>query len=151
MDKVIGDVLAMPPPNIDNPSKGDLWGMLQAGRAVRKLGNKDMYRLLRWGPMAVADLAAEWFETDLLRAAVAARGIHGTFAGPWSAGTSVGLLLQAALDGQASLPSATFRGGVGAVSQALASAARAAGAEIRTGAAVTHIRVEEDRTVAVGL
>ena len=89
LGKVIGKALALAPPNIDNPSSGDLWGMLNTGRAVRKLGRRDMYRLLRWGPMAVADLVAEYFETDLVRATIAARGIFGTFLGPWSAGSSL--------------------------------------------------------------
>ena len=80
--KVIGEALALAPPNIDHPNRGDLWGMLQTGRSIRNLGKKDMYRLLRWGPMAVADLVAEYFETELLRATIAARGIFGTFLGP---------------------------------------------------------------------
>src|SRR2546425_7458381 len=77
MGKVIGKALTLAPPNIDDPSRGDLWGMLKTGRSIRNLGKKDMYRLLRWGPMAVADLVAEYFETDLLRATIAARGIFG--------------------------------------------------------------------------
>src|SRR5678816_952022 len=97
---------------------------------------KDEYRLLRWGPMAVADLVGEWFETELLRAVVAARGIHGAFAGPWSAGTSLGLLWQAAHDGSAIGSASYARGGMGALSDALARAAMAAGAEIRTNANV---------------
>ena len=92
MGRVIGKALALAPPDIDHPSSGDLWGMLNTGRAIRKLGKKDMYRLLRWGPMAVADLVAEYFETELLRATIAARGIFGTFLGPWSAGSSLVLL-----------------------------------------------------------
>jgi phytoene dehydrogenase-like protein len=59
--KVIAEALALTPPDIDSPSKGDLWGMLQTGRGIRNLGKKDMYRLLRWGPMAVADLVSEYF------------------------------------------------------------------------------------------
>ena len=55
-------------------------------------------RVLRWGPMAVADFVAEFFETDLLRAAVAARGIFGAAMGPWSAGSTALLLLRAASD-----------------------------------------------------
>src|SRR5438093_11805870 len=98
MGKVIAEALALAPPNIDNPSRGDLWGMLQTGRAIRKLGRKDMYRLLRWGPMAIADLFAEFFETELLRATIAARGIFGTFFGPWSAGTCLVLLIRSAGD-----------------------------------------------------
>ncbi len=65
MGSVIANALKMTPPDIDSPSRTDLWGMLQTGRALRKLGKKDLYRLLRWGPMAVADLVAEYFETDL--------------------------------------------------------------------------------------
>jgi len=83
--KVIADALATTPPDIDDPSRSDLWSMLKTGRAIRKLGKKDMFRLLRWGPMAVADLASEYFETELLRAVIAARGVFGTFLGPWSA------------------------------------------------------------------
>src|ERR1019366_2654465 len=84
--KVIGDALATTPPDIDSPSRGDLWSMLKTGRAVRKLGRKDMFRLLRWGPMAVADLASEYFETELLRAVIAApRGV-GSFFFSWAAG-----------------------------------------------------------------
>src|SRR5260370_29105694 len=86
----------MTPPDIDKLSKGELWDLGKLGLAIRGLGKKDEYRLLRYGPMAVADLAAEWFENEPLRAIVAARGIFGAFAGPWSAGTSVALLLQAA-------------------------------------------------------
>ena len=56
----------------------------------------DAYRLLRWGPMAVADLVGECFETEQLRAAVAADGIFGTRFGPWSAGSGLVLLLRAA-------------------------------------------------------
>src|SRR5579864_746060 len=96
--KVIADALATTPPDIDDPSRSDLWSMLKTGRAIRKLGKKDMFRLLRWGPMAVADLAAEYFETELLRAVIAARGVFGTFLGPWSAGSALVLLIRAAGD-----------------------------------------------------
>ena len=143
MGRVIGEALATPPPNIDHPSSGDLWGMLKTGRAIRNLGKKDMYRLLRWGPMAVADLAAEYFETELLRAVVAARGLFGTFLGPWSAGSALVLLIRAAGDAHP-VGSAFFAaGGMGALTQAMASAAQAAGAEIRSGAEVIEIRVKD--------
>ena len=88
----------MTPPSIDAPSTGELWELLKTGRKFRALGKKESFALLRWGPMAVADLVAEWFETDLLQASVAARAIHGTAMGPWSAGTGAVLLLGAAID-----------------------------------------------------
>ena len=141
VSKVIGEALALAPPNIDHPSKGDLWGMLQTGRSIRKLGKKDMYRLLRWGPMAVADLVAEYFDTELLRATIAARGIFGTFFGPWSAGSSLVLLMRAAADSHAAGSACFAEGGMGAVTQAMAAAAQEVGTEIRTGAEVIEISV----------
>jgi phytoene dehydrogenase-like protein len=137
--RVLAPLLTMTPPSIDQPSKGDVWQLGKIGLAFRGLGKKDEYRLLRWGPMAVADLVAEWFATELLRATVAARGIHGAFAGPWSAGTSLGLLWQAAMDGSAIGPSTSVKGGMSALAQALADAARSAGVEIRTWADVAQI------------
>ena len=149
MGRVIGEALTLAPPNIDDPSKGDLWGMLQTGRALRKLGKKDLYRLLRWGPMAVADLAAEYFETELLRGTIAARGIFGTFLGPWSAGSSLVLLIRAAGDSHPAGSSQFAAGGIGSITAAMASAAKAAGAEIRTGADVIEIRVKDGVTTGV--
>src|SRR5918998_4287934 len=141
--RVLAPLLARTPPSVDRPTAGDLWHLGKLGKDFRGLGKRDAYRLLRWGPMAVADLAAEWFETELLRAVVAARGIYGAFAGPWSAGTSVPLLMQAAFGGSAVAPASFVRGGMGALTQALASAAKAAGAEVRTNAAVARINVED--------
>jgi phytoene dehydrogenase-like protein len=146
---VIADALKLPPPNIDDPSRSDLWGMLQTGRSLRKLGKKDMYRLLRWGPMAVADLAAEFFETELLRGTVAARGIFGTAMGPWSAGSSLVLLIRAAGDPHPAGSANFALGGIGAVTQAMTKATQEAGAEIRTDADVKEIRVKDG--VATGV
>lgn len=137
--RVLTPLIAMTPPSIDQPTKTDLWHLGKVGLAFRGLGKKDEYRLLRWAPMAVADLVAEWFETELLRATFAARGIHGAFAGPWSAGTSLGLLWQAAMDGSPMLPASYAKGGMGGLSAALANAAKAAGVEIRTPAHVSRI------------
>jgi phytoene dehydrogenase-like protein len=149
--KVIGDALALAPPNIDHPNRGDLWGMLQTGRSIRNLGKKDMYRLLRWGPMAVADLVAEYFDTELLRATIAARGIFGTFLGPWSAGTSLVLLIRGAGDPHPAGSSYFAQGGMGAIAEAMASAATQAGAEIRSGAEVIEIRVKDGAATSVVL
>src|SRR5271157_5293046 len=120
ISKVIAEALATTPPDIDHPSSGDLWSMLKTGRAIRNLGKKDMYRALRWGPMAVADLASEFFETEPLRATIAARGVFGTFLGPWSAGTALVLLLRAAADPNPAGNSQSAVGGAGAITQAMA-------------------------------
>ncbi|HEY6766453.1 MAG TPA: NAD(P)/FAD-dependent oxidoreductase [Candidatus Sulfotelmatobacter sp.] len=151
MGKVIGEALATTPPDIDHPSGADIWSMLKTGRAIRNLGKRDMYRLLRWGPMAVADLVAEYFETELLRAVIAARGVFGTFLGPWSAGSSLVLLIRAAGDSHPAGSGFFAAGGMGALTTAMASAAQAAGAEIRVAAEVIEIRVKNGAATGVVL
>lgn len=147
----LAELLEMTPPSIDAPSTGELWELLKTGRKFRALGKKESFALLRWGPMAVADLVAEWFETDLLQASVAARAIHGTALGPWSAGTGAILLLAAATDPAPGGSSVTAVGGPGAVTRAMADAARETGAEIRTGAEVRRILVKNSRVSGVVL
>jgi len=149
ISKVIAEALATTPPDIDHPSGGDLWSMLKTGRALRNLGRRDMYRVLRWGPMAVADLVAEYFETELLRAVIAARGIFGTFLGPWSAGSALQLLIRAAGDSHPAGSAFFAAGGMGAITQAMASAAKAVGVEIRTGVEIIEIRVKDGMATGV--
>ncbi|MCU1269639.1 MAG: amine oxidase [Acidobacteriaceae bacterium] len=149
--RVISKALALTPPEIARPSKGDLFGLLQLGRSVRGLGKKSTYDLLRWAPMAVADIVSEFFDTDLLRATIAARGIFGTFLGPWSAGTSLVLLLRAAGDSNPAGSNFFATGGIGAMTQAMAKAAQQAGAEIRAGAEVAEIKIKNGTAQGVVL
>jgi phytoene dehydrogenase-like protein len=149
--EIVAQLLTLTPPEIDKPSKEDIWKLLKVGRKVRGLGKKEMMRLIRWGPMAVADFVAEFFETDLLRAAIAARGIFGAAMGPWSAGSTALLLLRAGTDPYPVGNSASPRGGMGALTAAMAAAAKEAGAEIRTGAEVKQILVKNGRATGVAL
>jgi len=141
-------VMSNAPPDIERPSSNDLWSMLMMGRRFRGLGRKDAYRLLRWAPMSAADFVSEWFESEPLRAAIAAGGIFGTAMGPRSAGSTAVLLLRmSAGDGRPRL----VRGGLGAFASALAAAARAAGVSIRVDAGVDRIDVRNRRAVGVTL
>ena len=141
---VLGELVSITPPAIDSPSPEDFWNLFKAGRSVRRLGKHGIFDLLRWGPMAVADFVSEFFETDLLRAVIAARGIFGTalaFLGPLLP-TAV-LLLRAAADSHPVGSAAFPRGGLGSLTRALADAARKAGVEIRTNSEVQHIRAKD--------
>ena len=145
---VVGALLESAPPDIDARNPRDLWALLQTGRKFRALGKRDAYQLLRWVPMPVADLTQEWFDSDLLRAVVAAPGLSGTKLGPRSAGSSLVMLLHEAHYRRAG-GVVRARGGPGALTRAMAAAARGAGAEIRTGARVERILVEHDRVTGV--
>lgn len=116
---------------------------------ARRLGRRAVLELLRWLPMPIADWAADWFQAEPARVALAATGVWATSAGPYSPGTTARLLLQATIGGDL-LPAVWVpRGGLGAVSRALAQAAQQAGAEIRTAARVERIAVEQERVSAV--
>ena len=151
LGSVLAGLLESTPPSLDSPTAGEMWQLLKTGRRFRALGKKDAFRMLRWGPMAAADLVGEWFETDLLQGAIAARGIFGTAQGPWSAGTGAVLLLNAAIDPAPGGSGIVVKGGPGALTRAMADAAREAGAEIRTGAAVSRIDVRDGRVAGVQL
>src|SRR5262249_12850021 len=148
---VLRAVIAAPPPSIDDPAAGDLLELLKTGRAFRALGKADAYRLIRWMPMAVADLAGEGFESEPLRAAIAAGGILGSFLGPWSGGRAAVLLMLAAREGHPVGAGWSAAGGPGALADALAAAARQAGVEIRTGVEAARIDVAAGAATGVTL
>jgi len=143
ISEVLAQLVSITPPAIDKPTPEDFWNLFKTGRGVRGLGKAGIFNLFRWSPMAVADFVAEFFETELLRAVIAARGIFGNALGPWSAGSTAVLLLRAAADphpvGSAAFP----RGGLGSFTRALAESAKQAGAEIRTDANVEQIRLKD--------
>ncbi len=148
---VLDQLVSITPPAIDKPTPEDLWNLFKTGRNVRMLRKKGIFDLLRWGPMAVADFVAEFFETELIRAVIAARGIFGTALGPWSAGSTAVLLMRAASDTHPVGTAAFPRGGLGNFTRALAESAKQAGAEIRTDAEVHHIRVNDGAVTGVVL
>jgi phytoene dehydrogenase-like protein len=145
----LGDQIA---PDVGTPGLRDALTGLRLGRAYRGLGRDRGRTILRVLAMAVADFAGESFEDDALRAVIAWRGVRHTAMGPWSAGTTKVLLDDtAASDGGASGETVYARGGPGALSAALASAARAAGAEVRTDAEVVAVTSRDGRVTGVVL
>jgi len=145
---VVASLLQSPPPDIDRPAARDLWNLLKTGRRFRALERRSRYRLLRWGPMPVADLAREWFQSELVCASLAGPAVSGTMLGPRSAGSGLVLLLHEATR-QLAGGAWRARGGPGALTTAMAAAAGAAGAEIRTSARVEQIVVANDRVSGV--
>lgn len=149
MATVLSTTFSVPPPEIDTPSATDLWNLLKTGRAFRSLERLDEFRFLRWLPMPIADLTGEWFETDLLRAAIAGPALSGTMLGPRSAGSSLVFFLREAHRRLSGGASGSVRGGPGALTRAMAKAATEAGAEIRTNSPVERILTRHERVVGV--
>ncbi len=126
--------------------------LLSIARRFRALDAGDRYNQIQLMTMSAADFLDQWFETDVLKATMAASGIIGTFLGVRSPGTAYVLLhhYMGEIDG-AFRSWGLARGGTGAVSQAVAAAAIEAGAEIRTGAGVDRITIANGRASGVVL
>ena len=140
------------PPDVKAPGIADALTGLKLGRTFRGLGRADSRTILRVLPMAIADLVAEAFETDAVRAALAWRGVRYCSVGPWSAGTAAILLMDSAgNDGGAAGETVFARGGPGALADALLAAAQAADTEVRTGAEVIAISSRDGRATGVVL
>ena len=149
---ILAHLARVTPPDLRRVGSGDALAALRLGNAGRRAGRTEMQQLIRTLPMAVADLVEDTFELEPLRAVIAARGIQYVAMGPRSAGTANVLLTDSAgNDGGAAGQAVFARGGPGAVAAAFASAARAAGVEIRTNAAVTRITSDDGRVTGVVL
>jgi len=148
---LIGSLFITAPPSVDSPSARDVFALMHALGDFRSLPKDDQWRLLRWGPMAVADLVAESIDTELLRATVAADGIFGAMLGPWSAGSGLQLLLSSANRALEWPAGRLVNGGPIAFARALEAAAVRFGVEIRTGCRVSKIDVGDDRATGVTL
>jgi phytoene dehydrogenase-like protein len=132
---VVGGLARVEPPDLPDVGLRDVLAMRPLAGPIRALGRKHVNDLLRVLPMPVADLLDEWFESDVLKGVIAANGVRDLTWGPKEAGTAYALLYNWALaDGGLLRSAGVIRGGIGALSQALASSARSFGAEIRTGA-----------------
>jgi len=126
--------------------------LLGLGLRVRRLGRFHMRELLRIIGMNLYDLLDEYFENRQLKGAVAMDGLLGSEWGARSMGSVLTYLYRVTgYQRNGGKGIALPRGGMGAVTQALSGAARAAGAEIRVGARVSQIRVENDRAAGVEL
>ena len=152
MARAVKPLLAMAPPDPTAISVRELLGMKRLAEHFRGLGAKRFSTLTKLLTMSSADFLDEWFETEALKATKSASGIIGTLLGPRSPGTAYVLLhhYMGELDG-------VFRawgfakGGNGSVSAAIASAAQAAGAEIRCSSPVERILVSGSRAKGVVL
>ena len=111
-----------------------------------------IYETIRFYTMSVAEYLEEYFENDVVKAALSGSGIIGTGLGPYSPGTAYVLLHHYMGEVDGSIGSWGFaRGGMGSVSNALAGAFQEHDGEIKTNAEVKQILVKNGRSVGVVL
>ena len=116
---------------------------------LRRLGGKDMFRVMRSLSMSAIEFTEEWFESEPLKAAIGALAVHNVTLGSMSAGG--GLVLIHHWLNRGGLAHRPVPGGTGAVADALVAALRAHGGELRTAAPVAQILVDRQRVTGVRL
>jgi len=149
---VVESLLLVTPPELPPRSPGDFIEYLKLLARFRKLGAREIAGLVKIFTQSAADLLDEWFESPEIKVTLATDGVIGANGGPRSAGTAY-ILMHHCMGGVAGKRGlwGFVRGGMGAVSEAIAASARADGAEIRVNAVVKKILVREGRAHGVVL
>src|SRR3989475_7206097 len=152
MGRFVKPILSMTAPVPTSLALKGLRDLLSIARRFQRLPAEDKYNQVQLMTMSAADFLDQWFETDVLKATMSASGIIGTLLGVRSPGTAYVLLhhYMGEIDG-AFRSWGLVRGGTGAISNAIAEAAREAGAEIRTEAPTARISVANGQATGVVL
>jgi len=151
--RLIEPLLLEAPPNLPPRALADWLALARLGwRSLRTLGPNDLGQLARIFTRSARELLDGWFESDELKTALATDGVIGSAAGPASPGTGY-VLLHHVMGGVGGVRGlwGFVRGGMGALSDALARSACAYGATIQTNAAVSHVLVRDGRASGVVL
>jgi phytoene dehydrogenase-like protein len=152
MCRFVKPILGMVPPEPTTLNPRELMKLLFIGKRFQGLASEDKYNQVQLMTMSAVDFLDQWFETDVLKATMSASGIIGTFLGVRSPGTAYVLLHHYMGEIDGAFRSWGFaRGGTGAISNAIADAAREFGAEIRTQAPIANIIVKNNRAQGVAL
>lgn len=130
----------------------DISELVYLGRKFAGMSRQEIELTVRFWTMSISDFLDEYFETDAIKAYLAISGIIGTALGPMSPGTAYVLLHHYMGEVDGSVGAWGFaRGGMGAVTQALADSFRASGGTIRTQAEVDHVLIRNGRAQGVVL
>jgi len=150
--QVVEGLLLTTPPQFPPQGPGDFIGYLKLAARLRGLRSKDMVALVKIFTESAAGFLDEWFESEQVKVTLATDGVIGANGGPRSPGTAY-ILLHHCMGGVAGHRGlwGFVRGGMGAVSEAMAASARASGATIRTNAPVKQVLVRGGRAYGVVL
>jgi len=150
--QLIRKTLLRTPPDPSSFRPRDIMELLFLAKQFWKLGEREIYEYIRFFTMSAADFLEEYFENELVKGAMASPGVIGTALGVYSPGSAYILLHHVMGDVDGNIGAwGLARGGMGAISNALASALREHGGEIRTNAGVEKLLVGDGRASGVVL
>ncbi|EAQ96027.1 phytoene desaturase family protein [Congregibacter litoralis] len=151
MGELVRGIAREIPPNFGG-GLGDLWRLLRQANAFRRLSARRQIELSELMTMSIGDVLDRWFESDVVKGLYGFEGIIGNYADAYTPGTAYVLLhhVFGDIDGRTGAWSYA-RGGMGAISEAMASYCESLGVEILTDAAVARVEVEEGTAKGVTL
>jgi phytoene dehydrogenase-like protein len=150
--QLIRKTLLRTPPDPTSMRPRDIGELLFLAREFWALGEQELYEYIRFFTMSAADFLEDYFEDELIKAAMASPGIIGTALGVYSPGSAYILLHHVMGDVDGSIGAwGLARGGMGAISHAIAGALQEHGGEIRSNAPVQQIMVKNGNAVGVTL
>jgi phytoene dehydrogenase-like protein len=150
--QLIRKTLLRTPPDPTSFRPRDIKELLWLAKEFWSLGEKELYEYIRFFTMSAADFLDDYFEDDLIKAAMASPGVIGTALGVYSPGSAYILLHHVMGDVDGNIGAwGLARGGMGAISHAIASALTEHGGEIRTNAGVDKITVKNGKAVGIVL
>ena len=150
--QLIRKTLMRTPPDPASFRPRDLMELLHLAKQFWSLGEREIYEYIRFFTMSAAEYLEDYFENDLIKAAMATQGIIGTALGVYSPGSAYVLLHHVMGDVDGAIGAwGLARGGMGAISNAIAGAVTEHGGEIRICASVERVLVENRRAVGVAL
>ncbi len=148
--RILSALNRMALPDMPDAGLGDLPKILKLVKPVRGLGWKNITQFMRILPMSVSDLMDQWFESETVKGAIAASALTNISLGPQESGTTYTFLQNCANSNNGLFrASGQVKGGAGALTKALADAAKSFGAKIFTRTRVTQIIVEKGRAKGV--
>jgi phytoene dehydrogenase-like protein len=149
---VVESLLLVTPPELPPRKPGDFVEYLKLLARFRKLGPREITGLVKIFTQSAADLLDTWFESPEIKVTLATDGVIGANGGPRSAGTAY-ILMHHCMGGVAGKRGlwGFVKGGMGAVSEAIATSARSKGAEIRVNAPVERVLIRDERAYGVAL
>ncbi|MDZ7343080.1 MAG: NAD(P)/FAD-dependent oxidoreductase [candidate division KSB1 bacterium] len=148
--EVLHRIMLLTPPSVMHNSFDELLAWARAGLKLRSLGKREMMEFLRVLPMPVTEFLDEWFESEALKAVLGAAGVTGSMQGPQASGTAFMMLYHYLGAANGGFKASRFvKGGIGQLSEALASAARKFGAQIRTNTEVKQINLNDGKAIGV--
>jgi phytoene dehydrogenase-like protein len=148
----LDEILSQPAPEANRTSARDLLPLLRAGMKLRRKGGSQLMEFLRVIPLTIKEYLDEWFESEVLKGALAGPALGGGMPGVQSGGTMLMFLYQqgGSVNGGCR-PRRSVQGGMGQLSLALANVARDFGVEIQTGMPVAKILLDNDEVMVTGV